>query len=43
MTTPVAASAIATDLEPLHALKPARLKYNFAVVPMQRDLDAFDD
>ncbi len=42
-TTPVAASAIATDLQPLYALKPAQLKYNFAVVPMQHDLDAFDD
>ena len=41
--TPVAASAIATDLQPLYALKPAQLKYNFAVVPMQHDLDAFDD
>ena len=41
--TPVTASAIATDLQPLYALKPARLKYNFAVVTMQHDLDAFDD
>jgi hypothetical protein len=40
---PVATSAIVHDLEPLYALKPARLKYNFAVVTMQHDLDAFDD
>ena len=39
----VTASAIAKDLEPLYALNPTLLKYNFAVVPMQRDLDAFDD
>jgi len=39
----VTASAIAKDLEPLYALKPTRLRYNFAVVPMQRDLDPFDD
>jgi hypothetical protein len=39
----VAASAIASDLEPLYALKPSRLKHNFAVVSMQHDLDAFDD
>ncbi|MEP7301579.1 MAG: PA14 domain-containing protein [Caldimonas sp.] len=39
----VTASAIAKDLEPLYALRPAHLKYNFAVVPMQRELDAFDD
>ena len=41
--TAVSASAIAKDLEPLYALRPARLKYNFAVVTMQHDLDAFDD
>ena len=39
----VTASAIAKDMEPLYALQPARLKYNFAVVTMQHDLDAFDD
>ena len=39
----VKASAIATDLEPLYALRPTRLKYNFAVMPIQRDLDVFDD
>ncbi len=36
-------SEIATDLEPLYALRPARLKYNFAVMPIQHDLDVFDD
>jgi hypothetical protein len=41
--TAVTASAIARDLEPLYALKPTRLRYNFAIVPMQRDLDPFDD
>ena len=41
--TAVKASAIAADLEPLYALRPTRFKYNFAVVPMQRDLDVFDD
>ena len=41
--TPVKASAIAADLQPLYALRPSRLKYNFAVVPMQHDLDVFDD
>lgn len=41
--TAVPVSAIARDLEPLYALKPSRLKYNFAVVTMQHDLDAFDD
>lgn len=39
----VPVGAIAKDLEPLYALKPTRLKYNFAVVPMRRDLDPFDD
>jgi hypothetical protein len=41
--TAVKASAIAADLQPLYALKPTRFKYNFAVVPVQRDLDVFDD
>ena len=41
--TTVKASAIAADLQPLYALAPARFKYNFAVVPVQRDLDVFDD
>ena len=41
--TAVAASAIAKDLEPLYALKPSRLRYNFAVVSMQHELDSFDD
>ncbi len=41
--TLVPASAIAEDLEPLYALRPTRLRYNFAVVSMPRDLDAFDD
>ncbi len=41
--TAVKASAIATDLEPLYALRPTRLKYNFAVMPIQHDLDVFDD
>ena len=41
--TAVKASAIAADLQPLYALRPTRFKYNFAVVPMQHDLDVFDD
>jgi hypothetical protein len=41
--TAVKASAIAGDLQPLYALAPTRFKYNFAVVPVQRDLDVFDD
>jgi len=41
--TAVKASAIAADLQPLYALRPTRLKYNFAVVPVQHDLDVFDD
>jgi PA14 domain len=41
--TSVKASAIATDLEPLYALRPTRFKYNFAVLPIQHDLDVFDD
>lgn len=40
---PVAAAGIARDLEPLYALRPSRLKYNFAVVSGQRDFDVFDD
>ena len=40
---PLAAATIAADLEPLYALRPTRLKHNFAVVTVQRDLDAFDD
>ena len=39
----VTASAIANDLEPLYALRPTRFKYNFAVLPIQHDLDVFDD
>jgi PA14 domain len=39
----VKASDIATDLEPLYALRPTRLKYNFAVLPIEHDLDVFDD
>ena len=42
-TTAVKPSAIAADLQPLYALKPTRFKYNFAVVPVQHDLDVFDD
>jgi hypothetical protein len=41
--TAVKASDIAADLQPLYALSPSRFRYNFAVVPMQRDLDVFDD
>ena len=41
--TAVKASAIAADLQPLYTLRPTRFKYNFAVVPVQHDLDAFDD
>jgi hypothetical protein len=40
---PLSAATVAGDLEPLYALRPARLKHNFAVVTVQRDLDAFDD
>ncbi len=37
------ASTIASDLEPLYALRPTKLKYNFAVMTVQNDLDPFDD
>ncbi len=39
----LAASAIAADLEPLYALRPAKLRFNFAVMTMRHDLDPFDD
>lgn len=39
----VDASTIAADLHPLYALRPTKLKYNFAVVTIQNDLDVFDD
>ena len=40
---PVSAATIAQDLEPLYALRPTRLRYNFAVVSAQHDFDVFDD
>lgn len=39
----LSAADIATDLEPLYALRPTRLRYNFAIVTVQHDLDPFDD
>ncbi len=39
----VKAADVATDLQPLYALKPAKLKYNFAIAQVTADLDAFDD
>jgi len=39
----LSAATIAADLEPLYALRPSRLRNNFAVVTVQRELDAFDD
>lgn len=39
----VPASTIAQDLAPLASLAPVRLRHNFAVVPMQRSFDVFDD
>lgn len=39
----VSATQIARDLEPLYALRPTRLKYNFAVVPVSHDFDVFDE
>lgn len=41
--TALAAATIATDLAPLYALKPTKLKYNFAMVTVKNDLDPFDD
>jgi hypothetical protein len=41
--TSLGSSTIAADLEPLYALRPTKLRHNFAVVTVQRDLDAFDD
>ena len=42
-TTSLSASRIGTELQPLYALRPTRLKYNFAVATITRDLDPFDD
>ena len=39
----VSTASIASDLAPVYGLKPARLRFNFAVVTMQHDLDPFDD
>ncbi|MEO8081683.1 MAG: PA14 domain-containing protein [Caldimonas sp.] len=41
--TTLAASVIADDLQPLYALQPTRLRYNFAIMSMRHDLDPFDD
>ncbi len=40
---PVSLATIAGELEPVYGLRPAKLRFNFAVVTMQRDLDPFDD
>lgn len=39
----VKAADIAADLQPLYALRPTRLKHQFATVSIGRDLDPFDD
>ena len=39
----VSAQAIADDLKPVYGLAPGRLRFNFATVTMQRDMDAFDN
>ncbi len=40
---PLSAASIGADLAPVYGLKPARLRFNFAVATMQNDLDPFDD
>lgn len=40
---PVSLETIGGDLESVYGLRPAKLRFNFAVVTMQRDLDPFDD
>ena len=40
---PVSLATIGTDLQPVYGLKPAKLRFNFAVVTVQHDLDPFDD
>lgn len=40
---PVSLAAIGADLQPVYGLKPAKLRFNFAVVTVQHDLDPFDD
>ncbi|MEO7056063.1 MAG: PA14 domain-containing protein [Caldimonas sp.] len=39
----VSSASIGADLAPVYGLKPTRLRFNFAVVSMQHDLDPFDD
>ena len=39
----LSASRVGSELEPLYALRPTRLKYNFAVATITHELDAFDD
>ena len=40
---PLSLAAIGTDLAPVYGLKPAKLRFNFALAVMQHELDAFDD
>ena len=40
---PMSLTAIAADLLPVYGLRPAKLRFNFAVVTVQHDLDPFDD
>ena len=38
----VSLQSIADDLKPIYGLAPAKLRFNFAVITMQRDMDVFD-
>ncbi|MEO6362714.1 MAG: PA14 domain-containing protein [Caldimonas sp.] len=40
---PVSLASIGADLQPVYGLRPAKMRFNFATVVVQRDLDAFDD
>ena len=40
---PVSLETIGTDLAAVYGLRPAKLRFNFAVVAVQHDLDPFDD
>ena len=41
--TPVQSAAITSELAPLSGLVPKKLRFNFAIVTAQHDLDPFDD
>jgi len=40
---PVSLATIGAELQPVYGLRPAKLRFNFAVVTVQHDLDPFDD